>query len=52
MKRFMVMLGLLLILLPAGSARADNNTFGIAWGVSLPPSKIMSLSSRRRTTWI
>lgn len=36
MKRFFVLLGLLLILLPAGTVRADNNAFGIAWGISVP----------------
>jgi len=30
------MLGLLLILLSSGSALADNNAFGIAWGISVP----------------
>ncbi len=36
MKRFIVLLGLLLILLPVTAVRADNNTFGIAWGISIP----------------
>jgi len=36
MKRFIVLLGLLLILAPLGAARADNNTFGLAWGISVP----------------
>ena len=35
MKRFIAVLGLLLILLPV-AARADNNAFGIAWGISVP----------------
>ena len=36
MKRFIVLLGLLAVLLPAGSVLADNSTFGIAWGISVP----------------
>ena len=36
MKRFIVLLGLLLILLPAAVVKADNSVFGIAWGISVP----------------
>ena len=36
MKRFFVLFGLLLILLPTAEVRADNSTFGIAWGISVP----------------
>ena len=36
MKRFIVLLGLLLILQPASAVRADNSVFGIAWGLSVP----------------
>jgi hypothetical protein len=36
MKRFIVLLGLLLIVLPTGAVRAGDNTFGIAWGISVP----------------
>lgn len=36
MKRFIVLLGLLLILVPSGAVRADNSVFGVAWGVSVP----------------
>jgi len=36
MKRLFVLFGLLLILLSSGAAMADNSTFGIAWGISVP----------------
>lgn len=36
MKRFVLLLGLLLILLSVSAVRADNNTFGVAWGISIP----------------
>jgi hypothetical protein len=36
MKRFFVLLGLLLILMPVSAVRAGNSTFGIAWGISVP----------------
>lgn len=40
MKRFIVLLGLLLFLFPGTGARADNNTFGLAWGISVPTGAI------------
>ena len=36
MKRFLVLFGLLLMLLPTAEVRADNSTFGIAWGIGVP----------------
>lgn len=36
MKRFIVLLGLLVILMSTGAANAANSTFGVAWGISVP----------------
>ncbi|MEN8006608.1 MAG: hypothetical protein ABFS42_06300 [Candidatus Krumholzibacteriota bacterium] len=46
MKRFIALLGLLLILAPAGAARADNNSFGIAWGISVPTGDTNDFASK------
>ncbi len=45
MKRFFVLFGLLLILLPATDVRADNSTFGIAWGISIPTGATKDFTS-------
>ena len=46
MKRFIVLLGLLLILLPVSAVRADNNTFGFAWGISVPTGNTSDFISK------
>ena len=45
MKKLFVLLGLLLILLPASTVMAANSTFGIAWGISVPTGDTKDFAS-------